>query len=141
MWKKLKSPKFFFFWTYFHNFLCFLAHTQVLSFCSRKRSTLWSTLGYREVGGELYYSIAQYHYEMYYSNAQNHNEMYYSNAQYHYEMYYSNAQSHNEMYYSNAQYHYEMYYFNAQSRNEMYLYTWTNHHGLIFLAPSQFPTL
>ena len=59
--KKAKITQIFlFFWTYFHNFLCFLAHTQVLaSFCSRKRSTLWSTLGYREVGGELYYSIAQ----------------------------------------------------------------------------------
>ena len=50
-------------------------------------------------------------------------------------MYYSNAQNHNEMYYSNAQYHYEMYYFNAQSRNDPWTGVWTNHPGLIFLAP------
>ena len=50
-------------------------------------------------------------------------------------MYYSNAQNHNEMYYSNAQYHYEMYYSNAQSRNDPWTGVWTNHPGLIFLAP------
>ena len=50
-------------------------------------------------------------------------------------LYYSNGQNHNEMYYSNAQDHYEMYHSNAQSRNDPCTGVWTNHHGLIFLAP------